>query len=461
LDVAVQLAEPALMLIVNVFVAGFSGRARFLKKLIVVGLTVSVAAFVTLRVTGTTFGVLLAFGDVMVMLAMYVPTANPVLFTETVNVDGAVPEAGLTASQVASSLADQFKTLTGVEIAIDWFGGLGPVRTALKLRLDGFVTMVGRLMLSVTVTCRPQPFGVVIVMRPVWVPFGSPAGLTDTVITEPAVPDVGVIFNQLALSVADQFIVPFPQFEIVSVCAGGALPSGELKARPVGLVQTSAPFTVRLTETLSCAQQLVVLKVAEPKVNPGQNEPGNILSVTKLKPAEPDEGKASIQNGRNGPTCQLSLLLTVMDWFTTDVPNGTLTFKENGETEIDGLVTAATTAFDTTSAKCWSVRSSLEGLPSPARLLARTTTLKSPEDSEGIISDLMRVGPAVASEAGRTSLAIRLAPTIATSRTRSFIRFASLPRASIHASVTRTGSAFDLAEALTSKVSPVRVNRRV
>jgi hypothetical protein len=90
------------------------------------------------------------------------------------------------------------------------------------------------------------------------VPFASPAALTDTVIVEGAVPDVGLMFNQLALSLAVQLSVPVPQLEMLNDCGGGLAPLDELKVRLVGLVHTLAPFTFRITETLSWAQQVAV-----------------------------------------------------------------------------------------------------------------------------------------------------------------------------------------------------------
>jgi hypothetical protein len=114
LSLAVQLAEPALTLIVNVLGGGVPGLAMFLKKFMLVGFSVIVGELVTVKVTGIVLGELLAFGEVIVMLAEYTPTARPVLLTDTVSVDGAVPDAGLILSQLALSLAVQFNTPTGV-----------------------------------------------------------------------------------------------------------------------------------------------------------------------------------------------------------------------------------------------------------------------------------------------------------------------------------------------------------
>jgi hypothetical protein len=61
----------------------------------------------TVKVTGTLTGVLVAPAALMVIVPLNVPAASPLMLTDAVSVDGAVPLAGLTVSHDASSVAVQ------------------------------------------------------------------------------------------------------------------------------------------------------------------------------------------------------------------------------------------------------------------------------------------------------------------------------------------------------------------
>jgi len=61
----------------------------------------------TVSVTGTLSGELDAPVALTVMVPLYVPAASPLILTEAVSVEGAVPLAGLTLSHEALSVAVQ------------------------------------------------------------------------------------------------------------------------------------------------------------------------------------------------------------------------------------------------------------------------------------------------------------------------------------------------------------------
>jgi hypothetical protein len=73
--------------------------------------------------------------------------------TDTVVVEGAVPDVGLTLSHVALSLAVQFSVPPPVLVMFkDWFAGLAPP-AAVKLKLVGLTPIVGEAAaLTVNVT---------------------------------------------------------------------------------------------------------------------------------------------------------------------------------------------------------------------------------------------------------------------------------------------------------------------
>lgn len=68
-----------------------------------------VTGAVTVKLTVTVCGVLVAPVAVMVMVPEYEPAVNPEVLTEAVSVPEPVPAAGLTVSQAALSAAVQLK----------------------------------------------------------------------------------------------------------------------------------------------------------------------------------------------------------------------------------------------------------------------------------------------------------------------------------------------------------------
>src|SRR5262249_29089408 len=98
----------------------------------------------TVNVTGTLTGVLVAPVALMVIVPLYAPAASPLMLTEAVSVEGAVPLAGLTVSHEASSLAVKLRVPPPVLVTlIVWLAGLLPPAVAVKLRLVGLTPMVG------------------------------------------------------------------------------------------------------------------------------------------------------------------------------------------------------------------------------------------------------------------------------------------------------------------------------
>jgi hypothetical protein len=78
------------------------------------------------------------------MVPLYVPAARPAVLTDTVAVDGAVPLAGETLSQVALSVADQVSVPPPVLLMLRlWFAGFGPAWTPVKVKLVGLRVITG------------------------------------------------------------------------------------------------------------------------------------------------------------------------------------------------------------------------------------------------------------------------------------------------------------------------------
>jgi hypothetical protein len=71
--------------------------------------------------------------------------------------------------------------------------------------------------------CEVTPAAEIVIV-PLYVPAARPAGATDTVRGEGAVPDVGVTLNHEALKAALQVSVPPPLLVICSDCPGGIVP---------------------------------------------------------------------------------------------------------------------------------------------------------------------------------------------------------------------------------------------
>jgi hypothetical protein len=94
------------------------------------------------NVTGTVFVVAPVAATVIVPFK--VPAARPAVFTFAVTVLLPEPEAGLTASQEALSLADQLRVPPPVfAIVRDWAIGFAPPTLPVKARLVGLSPMVG------------------------------------------------------------------------------------------------------------------------------------------------------------------------------------------------------------------------------------------------------------------------------------------------------------------------------
>jgi hypothetical protein len=103
------------------------------------------------------------------MVALYVPTPSPVLFTVTVSVEGAVPLPGLTVSHDALSCAVHANVPPPVLLMETVFAdGLAPDRVAEKLKDVGLRPIAGgALTISVTgmvrgVLLAPVPLTVMV-----------------------------------------------------------------------------------------------------------------------------------------------------------------------------------------------------------------------------------------------------------------------------------------------------------
>lgn len=109
-----------------------------------------VDAAVTVSVTGTETAV--APVALTVMVPLYVPAVSDPVVTVAVVVPFPVPEAGLTVSQAAVSLADQMSVPPPVLLIVsDWGTGLPPPCWTVKDRLVGFVPIAGGTGAVVTV----------------------------------------------------------------------------------------------------------------------------------------------------------------------------------------------------------------------------------------------------------------------------------------------------------------------
>ena len=96
----------------------------------------------TVSVTGTETGV--APIALTVMALLYVPEVSDPVVTVAVAVPFPAPEAGLTVSQAASSLADQVSVPPPVLLIVsDWGTGLPPPCWTVKDRLVGLVPIAG------------------------------------------------------------------------------------------------------------------------------------------------------------------------------------------------------------------------------------------------------------------------------------------------------------------------------
>ena len=175
--------------------------------------------------TATVWGVFVAPEAAIVIGVLIVPTDKPAVLTATDIVPDPVPEAGLRLSQLAFSVAVQFRVpLPELETDIVLFAGLLPPWTAENDNVVALKPMVGvgaavTSKLTLTVCgelAEPVP---TMVIRPVCVPTERPAGFTRT-LTEPRlVPDADVVlFNvsQALFEDAVQVSTPGPVFAMVS-----------------------------------------------------------------------------------------------------------------------------------------------------------------------------------------------------------------------------------------------------
>jgi hypothetical protein len=126
--------------------------------------TETVPGGIIVRITGTVCGVFVAPGAVIVMVAEYVLATRPAMFTLTVigSVSVAVvPDAGFKLSQGASPLRLQLSVPPPVFVMFRVCdAGLALPWTAVKLRLGGFLPMVGAA--GVTVSVTPTAWGLAV-----------------------------------------------------------------------------------------------------------------------------------------------------------------------------------------------------------------------------------------------------------------------------------------------------------
>jgi hypothetical protein len=218
------------------------------------GLTPIVGALLTVRVTGTVCGLLLAPAAAIVMLPLYVPAASPVGFTPIIRVAGVVPLVGVTVNQPPPAAVAVNAIGELPDNAIVCAGGGAPPLWCVYVSEVGLTPMVGAL-LTVRVTGTVCGLllapGAVIVTDAVYVPAASPVGFTPTVRVAGVVPLVGVTVNQLPpAAVAVNAIGELPDNAIV--CAGaGAPPLWCVYVSEVGLTPiVGALLTVRVTGTV-------------------------------------------------------------------------------------------------------------------------------------------------------------------------------------------------------------------
>ena len=211
---------------------------------------------VIVRVTGMVRGLLVAPVPVTVIVALYVPVLSPLLLTETVSVEGAVPLLGLRESQEAFSEADHDNVPPPVFVMDTVFDdGFEPYLVAEKLREVGLRPIVGAVvMVKVTgmvlgLLVAPEALTVIV---PVYVPTARPEILTDAASVEGAVPLLGLRESHEASSEADHARVPPPVLVMETFCEDGLeLPCTAVKLNEVGLNPIAGGgLTVRVTEML-------------------------------------------------------------------------------------------------------------------------------------------------------------------------------------------------------------------
>ena len=207
---------------------------------------------VTFKVTGIVTG--LAPGAVIVMVPVYVPISRPDGSTDTVSVEGAVPETGLTSNQEALLLALQVSVPPPPLSMLTVFaGGTDPLRER-NTRLVGLTVITGVLLMVRVIgilSGELEAPAAVIVTVPVCVPTASPALFIDTVSVEGAVPEVGLTVIHVLLSVAVQLSVPTPVLVMEMVLGEGFGPAGPVvKLRLVGLTPITGVATFSVTVTV-------------------------------------------------------------------------------------------------------------------------------------------------------------------------------------------------------------------
>lgn len=111
-----------------------------------------VTGVVTVKLTATVCGVLVAPLAVMVIAPEYDPAVRPEVLTEAVMVPLFTPDVGEMVSQAALSLAVQLRVpVPELVRAMVWFIGFAPPWIAVKVSAVGFLLMTGAA-LSVSVT---------------------------------------------------------------------------------------------------------------------------------------------------------------------------------------------------------------------------------------------------------------------------------------------------------------------
>jgi hypothetical protein len=153
-QVAVSVADqvkvpPPVLLILRVWLAGFPPPCCAVNDRLV-GLAPMAGGAVTVKVTGTVMVV--APVALRVIVVLYVPAVREPVAAEREMVLLPVPDAGLTVSQVALSLADQVKVPPPVLLILRvWLAGLPPPCWAVKEKLVGLAPIAGGAGAAVTV----------------------------------------------------------------------------------------------------------------------------------------------------------------------------------------------------------------------------------------------------------------------------------------------------------------------
>src|SRR5207249_3509858 len=120
-------------------------------------------AAVTVSVTGTVCGVLVAPVAVTVIVVLYSPAARRAFVLLIVVEPGALPEAGLRVSHVAVSLTDQPREPPPVLVRLSvWLAGFKAPCTPVKVKLTGLRPMVGGTGAAVTVKVTGTVCGVLV-----------------------------------------------------------------------------------------------------------------------------------------------------------------------------------------------------------------------------------------------------------------------------------------------------------